>query len=340
MTIREDDLRAFLKEQKGFKTASVKFEPGRARLRHEPARARCRGASPGAAGDRAAVRAGRRARHGRAESRCRRLLVDWVVRTWDPSPRIASRLPVPVTLGRIDITPEAIRISAGSRKRSLMRESRDAKRARARKDHPRAEESVSGRQDRPRLRESTRAAGRDDSLGSVHGRARESGHAGALQEIWRQRATTRERRSADPGGGGPLDRLLSREDPLDHRHGQGAPREARRRGPAVARGPRRRLPGVGLKTANVDPRATRSASRPSRSTPTCSAFLSGWGWRARMIPTRSTISLSDVLPEKEWTFTTHLVQAHGRRCCFARKPLCPACPIRTLCPWPGKTKIR
>ena len=40
------------------------------------------------------------------------LLVDWVVRTWDPTPRIASRLPMPVTLGRIDITPEAIRISA------------------------------------------------------------------------------------------------------------------------------------------------------------------------------------------------------------------------------------
>ena len=40
------------------------------------------------------------------------MLVDWVVRTWDPTPRIASRLPIPVTVGRIDITPEAIRISA------------------------------------------------------------------------------------------------------------------------------------------------------------------------------------------------------------------------------------
>jgi endonuclease-3 len=50
--------------------------------------------------------------------------------------------------------------------------------------------------------------------------------------------------------------------------------------------------------------------------------------------------LADVLPENEWTLTTHLVQAHGRRCCFARKPLCPACPVRTICPWPGKTKIR
>src|SRR2546426_500907 len=35
-----------------------------------------------------------------------------------------------------------------------------------------------------------------------------------------------------------------------------------------------------------------------------------------------------------------LFQSHGRRCCAAKKPLCPACPVRALCPWPGKTKIR
>jgi len=40
------------------------------------------------------------------------LLVDWVVRAWDPTPRIASRLPVPVTLRHLDITPEAVRVSA------------------------------------------------------------------------------------------------------------------------------------------------------------------------------------------------------------------------------------
>jgi len=39
------------------------------------------------------------------------LLVDWVVRTWDPSPRLASRLPMPVTLGRVDIASGAIRVS-------------------------------------------------------------------------------------------------------------------------------------------------------------------------------------------------------------------------------------
>src|SRR2546422_739492 len=30
----------------------------------------------------------------------------------------------------------------------------------------------------------------------------------------------------------------------------------------------------------------------------------------------------------------------GRRACSARKPACPVCPVRTLCPWPDKTRIR
>jgi endonuclease-3 len=99
------------------------------------------------------------------------------------------------------------------------------------------------------------------------------------------------------------------------------------------------LPGVGLKTANVilgnafgeqaiavDTHVFRVSQR--------------LGLARSDDPEKIHDQLVDVLPEKEWTFTTHLVQAHGRRCCFARKPLCPACPVRTLCPWPGKTKIR
>jgi hypothetical protein len=39
-------------------------------------------------------------------------LVDWVVRNFDPAPRIASRLPFPVTLGRVSIQDEALRISS------------------------------------------------------------------------------------------------------------------------------------------------------------------------------------------------------------------------------------
>jgi len=111
VTIREDDLQALLKEQKGFKTASVKLEPGAlafsmslpgpdvaARVRVLPARERP-----------FTLVADRVTLGGVAVPS---MLVDWVVRTWDPTPRIASRLPIPVTVGRIDITPEAIRISA------------------------------------------------------------------------------------------------------------------------------------------------------------------------------------------------------------------------------------
>jgi endonuclease III len=99
------------------------------------------------------------------------------------------------------------------------------------------------------------------------------------------------------------------------------------------------LPGVGLKTANVvlgnafgeqaiavDTHVFRVSQR--------------LGLARSDDPEKIHDQLADVLPEKEWTLTTHLVQAHGRRCCFARKPLCPACRVRTLCPWPGKTKIR
>ena len=99
------------------------------------------------------------------------------------------------------------------------------------------------------------------------------------------------------------------------------------------------LPGVGLKTANVilgnafgeqaiavDTHVFRVSQR--------------LGLARSDDPDEIHDQLADVLPEKEWTLTTHLVQAHGRRCCLARKPLCPACPVPTLCPLPGKTKIR
>ncbi|MBI1847204.1 MAG: endonuclease III, partial [Candidatus Rokubacteria bacterium] len=47
--------------------------------------------------------------------------------------------------------------------------------------------------------------------------------------------------------------------------------------------------------------------------------------------------LSEVLPRDRWTPATHLLITHGRRTCAARKPACPVCPVRTLCPWPEKT---
>jgi predicted outer membrane lipoprotein len=42
-------------------------------------------------------------------------LVNWVIRNFDPTPKIASRVPFPVELGRVSVGDQALRISEGSR---------------------------------------------------------------------------------------------------------------------------------------------------------------------------------------------------------------------------------
>jgi endonuclease-3 len=99
------------------------------------------------------------------------------------------------------------------------------------------------------------------------------------------------------------------------------------------------LPGVGLKTANV-------------------VLGNAFGQQAIAVDThvfrvsqrlglaRSTDAdaihdqLAAALPHREWTLATHLLTTHGRRTCSARTPTCPACPVKALCPWPEKTRIR
>ncbi len=96
------------------------------------------------------------------------------------------------------------------------------------------------------------------------------------------------------------------------------------------------LPGVGLKTANV-------------------VLGNAFGEQAIAVDThvfrvsqRLGLARSDdseeihdqlcqILPRATWTQTTHLLTGHGRRTCVARKPRCPACAVRALCPWPDKT---
>jgi endonuclease-3 len=97
------------------------------------------------------------------------------------------------------------------------------------------------------------------------------------------------------------------------------------------------LPGVGLKTANV-------------------VLGNAFGQDALAVDThvfrvsqRLGLARSDdaeeihdqlvtVLPKGKLTQGTHLLIIHGRRTCLARKPACPKCPVRALCPWPGKTR--
>jgi endonuclease-3 len=96
------------------------------------------------------------------------------------------------------------------------------------------------------------------------------------------------------------------------------------------------LPGVGRKTANVvlgtafgipsgivvDTHVIRIAGR--------------LGLTREKDPVKIERDLMAVVPESSWIAFSHLVIHHGRRTCFARKPRCPHCPVRELCPSAGK----
>jgi endonuclease-3 len=97
------------------------------------------------------------------------------------------------------------------------------------------------------------------------------------------------------------------------------------------------LPGVGRKTANillgnafgrnegiaVDTHVTRVANR--------------LGLARSEVPDEIERQLCRLIPRAKWTLITHLLIFHGRARCTAKRPACPACPLRSLCPWPHKT---
>jgi endonuclease-3 len=121
-------------------------------------------------------------------------------------------------------------------------------------------------------------------------------------------------------------RELSRQ--ILHEHGGSVPREME----ALVK-----LRGVGRKTANV----VRAAvwKEPGIIVDTHVKRVAG----PRLALTRETdpvkieMDLQKLLPASEWSFFSQALIIHGRHCCTARKPDCPRCPIRDLCPFPNKT---
>jgi len=102
-----------------------------------------------------------------------------------------------------------------------------------------------------------------------------------------------------------------------------------------------RLPGVGRKTANVvlancfdvpgiivDTHMIRVAGRLGLADPHNVE---------KKYAAKIEKELMEAVPRKQWTLFSHLMTFHGRRCCAARKPACPRCPVAALCPYPEKT---
>jgi endonuclease-3 len=96
------------------------------------------------------------------------------------------------------------------------------------------------------------------------------------------------------------------------------------------------IPGVGRKTANVllgacfgkpaivvDTHLKRVAAR--------------LGLADAPDPDKVEAQLRALVPVERQTRFTWVIGEHGRRVCAARKPRCPECPVRKLCPYPDKT---
>jgi endonuclease-3 len=96
------------------------------------------------------------------------------------------------------------------------------------------------------------------------------------------------------------------------------------------------LPGVARKTANVllgtwfgknvgvvvDTHVGRLAHRLGLT----------WSSKDEKDAVKIEQDLMEVLPQKQWTFTSHALIWHGRRVCAARKPKCGECKLSALCP--------
>ena len=53
-------------------------------------------------------------------------------------------------------------------------------------------------------------------------------------------------------------------------------------------------------------------------------------------PEKIEQDLIRLVPQTQWTLFSHWLIWHGRRRCFARKPDCPNCEVRALCPSAGR----
>jgi endonuclease-3 len=95
--------------------------------------------------------------------------------------------------------------------------------------------------------------------------------------------------------------------------------------------------GVGRKTASV---VLGAAFRvPSIAVDTHAARVAGRLGLTGEEKDREKIEadLRAAIAEKDWIRATWCLILHGRRTCTARRPRCPSCAVRDLCPYPEKT---
>ncbi len=98
------------------------------------------------------------------------------------------------------------------------------------------------------------------------------------------------------------------------------------------------LPGVGRKTANI--LRGNAFDEPAIGVDTHVGRLGQrLGLTAESDPDKIEFDLNPLVPDNIKVRFCHLLQAHGRTICLARKPNCPACGVNQLCPYPAQSGI-
>jgi endonuclease-3 len=92
------------------------------------------------------------------------------------------------------------------------------------------------------------------------------------------------------------------------------------------------LPGVARKTANIVLSSAFSKAE-GIAVDTHVRRLSGrLGLSRKSDPEKIEQDLLKIVPKKDWLDFNYLLVDHGRKVCQARKPRCPQCALRKLCP--------
>jgi endonuclease-3 len=96
-----------------------------------------------------------------------------------------------------------------------------------------------------------------------------------------------------------------------------------------------KLAGVGRKTANVVLGNAFGLAEGVVVDTHVGRLSRRMGLTRHLDPVKVESALVRLIPKEDWTLVSHLLIAHGRKRCNARKPDCVQCELRKLCPRRG-----
>ena len=92
------------------------------------------------------------------------------------------------------------------------------------------------------------------------------------------------------------------------------------------------LPGVARKTANIVLSSAFKKAEGIAVDTHVKRLSNRLGLSSQTNPDKIEKDLLEIVPRKDWIDCNYLLVNHGRKICKARKPLCPVCILKDLCP--------